>query len=73
MYNKKHLKLLKQIRVKNISKIKGGKTRNQSTLNALKYLKKTNTTHVLIHDAARPNFSIKLIKNILTNLKSINL
>ena len=70
VYNKKHLKLLKQIRVKNISKIKGGKTRNQSTLNALKYLKKTNTTHVLIHDAARPNFSIKLIKNILTNLKS---
>jgi 2-C-methyl-D-erythritol 4-phosphate cytidylyltransferase/2-C-methyl-D-erythritol 2,4-cyclodiphosphate synthase len=70
VYNKKHLKFLKKIKIKSIYKIKGGTTRNQSTLNALKYLSKTNTTHVLIHDAARPNFSIKLIKKILINLKS---
>ena len=70
VYNKKDTKRVNSLKLKNEQLIVGGKTRQQSTFNALKYLKKTNTTHVLIHDAARPNFSIKLIKNILTNLKS---
>jgi len=35
----------------------------------LRYLKKYKPKNVLIHDAARPNFSIKLLKNLLKNLK----
>ena len=36
---------------------------------ALKYLKKFKPTNVLIHDAARPNFSVKLLKNLIHKLK----
>ena len=46
--------------LKNIQLIAGGKSRQQSTYNALKYLKnKKNISKVLIHDVARPNFSYK--------------
>ena len=38
VYNKKDLKLLKSLKLKNVQLIKGGKTRQQSTFNALKYL-----------------------------------
>ena len=54
---------------KSIKIIKGGKERSDSSLIALKYLKKYKPTNVFIHDAARPNFSIKLLKNLLKNLK----
>tara|TARA_B100000780_G_scaffold109404_2_gene76484 strand:- start:792 stop:1928 length:1137 start_codon:yes stop_codon:yes gene_type:complete len=68
VYNKRHKKYLKKIDLKNITLIIGGKTRNESTLKALDYLKNQNTKgKVLIHDAARPNFSKKLIKNIIIN------
>ncbi|MFL2884361.1 MAG: 2-C-methyl-D-erythritol 4-phosphate cytidylyltransferase, partial [Candidatus Pelagibacter sp.] len=53
---------------KNVSIIRGGKERSDSSLNALRYLKKYKPKNVFIHDAARPNFSIKLIKNITKNL-----
>ena len=36
---------------------------------AIKYLKKYKPKNVFIHDAARPNFSIKLLKNLIKNLK----
>jgi len=49
--------------------IKGGKERSDSSLIALKYLKKFKPTNVLIHDAARPNFSVKLLKNLIHKLK----
>ena len=52
-----------------ITIIKGGKERSVSSLNALKFIKKYNPKNVYIHDAARPNFSIKLLKNISKNLK----
>jgi len=52
-----------------ISIIKGGKERSDSSFLALKYLKKYNPKNVFIHDAARPNFSIKLLKNIVKNLR----
>ena len=52
-----------------ITIIKGGKERSDSSLNALKFIKKYNPKNVYIHDAARPNFSIKLLKNISKNLK----
>ena len=55
---------------KNILVIKGGKERSDSSLIALKKIKKYNPTNVLIHDAARPDFSIKLIKNLIKNLKN---
>ena len=65
VYNKKHLKHLKKINLKNIITICGGASREQSTYNALNYLKKKGIKKVLIHDAARPNFSRNLIKKIL--------
>jgi 2-C-methyl-D-erythritol 4-phosphate cytidylyltransferase/2-C-methyl-D-erythritol 2,4-cyclodiphosphate synthase len=48
--------------------IEGGKERQDSVLNSLKIIKK-KFSHVLIHDAARPDFSYKIIKNIINNLK----
>ena len=53
--------------------IPGGKTRQQSTFNALKYLvKQKEKLKVLIHDVARPNFSAKLLKSILKKMKNAN-
>ena len=49
--------------------IKGGKERSESSIMSLKFLKKFKPTNVLIHDAARPNFSIKLIKKIIKELE----
>ena len=70
VYNKKDLKRVKSLKLKNIKLILGGKNRQQSTLNALKYLiNKKGTPKVLIHDAARPNFSIKLLSSILKKMK----
>ena len=54
---------------KSINIIKGGRERSDSSIIALKYLKKFKPKNILIHDAARPNFSIKLLKNLLKNLK----
>ena len=54
---------------KNVKIIKGGKERNDSSFLALNYAKKLKIKNVLIHDAARPNFSIELIRKILSNLK----
>ena len=65
--NINHLKKKKY--PKSISIIKGGKERSDSSLKALKYLKKYKPKNVFIHDAARPNFSINLLKNIAKNLK----
>ena len=49
--------------------VKGGKERSDSSLIGLKYIKKFRPSNVLIHDAARPNFSIKLLKNLIKSLK----
>ena len=64
--NLKHLRKKKY--TKSISIIKGGKERSDSSLIALRYLKKYKPKNIFIHDAARPNFSIKLLKNIAKNL-----
>ena len=53
----------------NISIIKGGKVRSDSSLIALKKIKRYRPNNVLIHDAARPNFSIKLLKKLINELK----
>ena len=47
--------------------IKGGKTRSESVKNALNK-SKFKSKYVLIHDAARPLNSEKIIKNIIKNL-----
>ncbi len=71
VYNKKDLKKIKSLKLKNIILIRGGNSRQQSTYNALKYLKKQkNISKVLIHDAARPNFSTKLLGSIIKNMKN---
>ena len=69
--NKKHTKFLKKIKSNNFSKVIGGKTRQESTHEALKYIKKNRIkcTNVLIHDSARPNFSVQLIKKIINASK----
>ena len=54
---------------KSISIIKGGKERSDSSLKALTFIKKYKPKNVFIHDAARPDFSIKLLKNIAKHLK----
>ena len=70
VYNKRHLKFLKKINLKNVTIIQGGNTRQQSTYNALSYLKNfKKINHVLIHDAARPNFSKNLINKIIYESK----
>ena len=70
VYNKKHKKLLNKIKFKNSIKITGGKTRQQSTFKALKLIKKMNCKKVLIHDAARPNPSLKLLNEVINKLKN---
>ena len=50
--------------------IKGGKERSDSSLIALRYLKKFKPKNVLIHDAVRPDFSIRLLKKLIVLLKS---
>ena len=57
---------------KNVKIIKGGKERYNSTKNALNYLKNKKVNNVFIHDAARPNLSIKLLKRLKSNLKKNN-
>ena len=54
---------------KNILIIKGGRERSDSSLIALKFIKKFKPNNVLIHDAARPNFSNKLLISLIKNLK----
>ena len=54
----------KQIKIPGVNVIKGGKERSDSSINALKYLQNKNISNVFIHDAARPNFSINLLKKL---------
>ena len=71
VYNKKDLKRVKSLKLKNVKLVVGGKNRQQSTYNALKYLaSQKGISKVLIHDVARPNFSTKLLKVILRNMRN---
>ncbi len=67
VFNKKHKKFFRYIKSNNFLKVTGGKTRQESTHKALKFIKKNRVkfTNVLIHDSARPNFSLKLINQII--------
>jgi len=67
--NKKHKKFLKNKNLKNVKIIVGGRNRSESSLIALKSIKKNNISKVFIHDAARPNFSLKLLSKLFKELK----
>jgi 2-C-methyl-D-erythritol 4-phosphate cytidylyltransferase / 2-C-methyl-D-erythritol 2,4-cyclodiphosphate synthase len=49
--------------------VHGGQTRAQSVMNALHALKGSDTTHVLIHDGARPLISRSVIDGVLNALQ----
>jgi len=68
--NKKHKKYLNKINNNKTVVIYGGNERYNSTLNALKYLKKLSPENVFVHDSARPNFSLKLLDKINNKLKN---
>ena len=68
----KDKKYLKSIKNKKIIIITGGKERMHSSLKSLKFLKKFKPKKVFIHDAARPDFSVKLLKKLNSNFKSYN-
>jgi len=57
-----------KLKNKKIKIIKGGKERYQSSQKALEYIKNKKLKNVFIHDAARPNFSINLLKNLKKHL-----
>ena len=65
-------KKIKNISYKNIDVIKGGIERHNSTQKALNYLKNKKIRNVFIHDAARPNLSINLLKRLKKELKNNN-
>ncbi len=71
VFNKKDSKLVKSLKLKNVKLITGGNNRQQSTFNALKYLfNLKGVSKVLIHDAARPNFSTNLLASIIRNMRN---
>ena len=71
VYNKKDSKRARSLKLKNVKFIIGGKNRQQSTFKALRYLiRQKGLTKVLIHDVARPNFSIKLLGSIINKMKN---
>ncbi len=67
--NKKHKSYIDKLKIKNIELVIGGKTRAESAYIALKSIKGYNIKDVLIHDAARPNFSIKLLDRLYNKLE----
>ena len=67
--NKKHKKFLTKKKLKNTKIIVGGQNRSESSLKALKNIKQDNISKVFIHDAARPNFSLKLVSKLFKELK----
>ena len=71
VYNKKDTNRVKSLKLKNVKLVTGGITRQQSTFNGLKHLKnEKGISKVLIHDVARPNFSLRLFKSIIINMKN---
>jgi len=68
--NEKHKSHFDKLKVKGIKIVLGGKTRAESAYKALESIKNLNIKKVLIHDAARPNFSLKLLDKLFKALKS---
>ncbi len=73
LYNERdydaYRKIVSKYKSANISLIEGGKTRRESIKNGLLSCD-TTSSHVLIHDGARPFISKKVITTIINNLKN---
>tara|TARA_Y100001970_G_C14211537_1_gene847241 strand:+ start:1124 stop:2233 length:1110 start_codon:yes stop_codon:yes gene_type:complete len=67
--NPSHKKYIKNIKSNKLIIINGGKERMNSSLKSLNFIKKFKPKKVFIHDAARPGFSVNLIKKMNANLK----
>mgnify|MGYP006085931151 CR=1 FL=1 len=67
--NRKHKVHIKKLKIKDVKIIIGGNTRAESAYKGLKYIKNDNIKNVMIHDAARPNFSLKLLDKINKQIK----
>jgi len=67
--NKKHKSHIAKLKIKNIKIVIGGKTRAESAYKGLRSVKDYNIKDVMIHDAARPNFSLKLLNRLHKELK----
>ena len=63
------IKQIKRRYPHNVIIVKGGKERSDSSLIAIKFIKKFKPKNVLIHDAARPDFSVNLLKRLILQLK----
>jgi 2-C-methyl-D-erythritol 4-phosphate cytidylyltransferase/2-C-methyl-D-erythritol 2,4-cyclodiphosphate synthase len=68
--NKNHKARIKKLKIKNVKIINGGNTRAESSYKGLKSIENYNFKNVLIHDAARPNFSIKLLDRLIKKLET---
>ena len=68
--NKKHKVYIKKLKINNVKIITGGKTRAESAYKGLRSIRNYNIKNVMIHDAARPNFSLKLLDRLNKGLKS---
>jgi len=66
--NKKHKKFIKKLEIKNVKIIIGGNTRAESAYRGLRSVKKDKIKNVMIHDAARPNFTLKLLNKLSKQL-----
>ena len=67
--NKKHKAHIKRLKIKGVKIITGGSTRAESAYNGLNYIKNDKIRNVMIHDAARPNFSLKLLDRLNKQIK----
>ena len=67
--NKKHKSFIKKLNIGNLKIVEGGKTRAESAYLGLKSIKNSNVKNVMIHDAARPNFSLNLLDRLIRELK----
>jgi len=67
--NKKHKTYIDKLKINGLKIIIGGNTRAESAYKGLQAVKRYNVKKVMIHDAARPNFSIKLLDKLFQELK----
>ncbi len=71
--NQEHIKIYESVILKNdklLSPIIGGKTRQETVMLALEYIKKYNPQNILIHDAVRCMLTTNLINKICKELKT---
>ena len=71
LYNSEYVNIIKKYEIsKKLVLINGGKTRQNSVQNAIEYISKNNENAiVLIHDAARPYVSEKIIRDNIEAVK----